>query len=106
MVSRPFQIIYDPEVKDHLRSIERKYYSLIYNKIEEQLRHQPDFETRNRKPLVAPPVFGADWELRFGPGNRFRVLYRIDVENYEVEILAIGVKEKDRLYIAGEEVEP
>jgi mRNA-degrading endonuclease RelE of RelBE toxin-antitoxin system len=104
MVSHPFQITYDPGVKDHLRSIERKYYSLITDKIEEQLRYQPDFETRNRKPLDGPPLFGADWELRFGPGNRFRVLYRIDVENHEVEILAIGVKEKERLYVAGEEV--
>jgi mRNA-degrading endonuclease RelE of RelBE toxin-antitoxin system len=104
MVRHPFQIIFDPVVKDHLRSIERKYYSLISDKIEEQLTDQPDFETRNRKPLEGPPLFGADWELRFGPDNRIRVLYRIDVENHEVEILAIGVKEKERLYIAGEEV--
>lgn len=106
MVRHPFTLTYDPQVKTHVRSIERKYYSLIFDKIEEQLRFEPDCETRNRKPLEGPSFLGADWEIRFGPGNRFRVLYRIVIENHEVEILAIGVKEKDRLYIAGEEVDP
>ena len=64
-------------------------------------RHGP---LGNRKPLEGPALLGADWEIRFGPDNRFRVFYRIDVENHEVEILAIGVKEKERLYIGGEEV--
>jgi mRNA-degrading endonuclease RelE of RelBE toxin-antitoxin system len=105
MVRHPFTLTYDPEVKDHLRAIERKYHSLIFDRVEEQLRFEPDFETRNRKPLEAP-LLGADWELRFGPDNRFRAFYRIDVENHEVEILAIGVKERERLYIAGEEVQP
>ena len=66
---------------------------------------EPDAETRNRKPLRQPAVFAAQWELRFGPGNRFRVFYEIDRENREVYILAIGVKERDRLVIGGEEVE-
>ena len=48
---------------------------------------------------------GADWELRFGPDNRFRVFYAVDVERHEVWILAIGVKRGSRLSIAGEEIE-
>lgn len=105
MVRHPFVLTYDSEVKGHLRAIESKYYSLIFEKIEEQLKLDPDTRTRNRKPLEGPPLFGAEWEIRFGPDNRFRVFYRIDAENHEVEILAIGVKEKERLYIGGEEVE-
>jgi hypothetical protein len=104
MVLHPFSLTYDPGVKNHLRAIEPKYHSLILERIEEQLTFQPDIPTRNRTPLEGPPLLGADWEIRFGPDNRFRVLYRIDAANHEVEILAIGVKDKERLYIGGEEV--
>jgi hypothetical protein len=55
--------------------------------------------------LRQPAPFEATWEIRFGPDNRFRVLYGIDQENREVQIQAIGVKEGNRLLIAGEEVE-
>jgi hypothetical protein len=40
-----------------------------------------------------------------GPPTVFRVLYGINEENREVQIQAIGVKEGNRLLIAGEEVE-
>jgi len=50
-------------------------------------------------------VLGADWEIRFGPGNRFRVLYDIDEENQQVLILAVGIKDGERLLVSGEEVE-
>jgi hypothetical protein len=43
--------------------------------------------------------------LRFGLDNRFRVFYEIDRESRKVYILAIGVKERNRLFIGGEEVE-
>jgi hypothetical protein len=33
------------------------------------------------------------------------VFYAIDIENHEVQILAIGVKKGNRLFIGGEEVE-
>jgi mRNA-degrading endonuclease RelE of RelBE toxin-antitoxin system len=105
MVRRqPYTLVYAPEVKRHLQSIERQYYPLIRETLQEQLLFEPDAETRNRKPLRQPAVFEARWELRFGTGNRFRVFYEIDRENREVHILAIGVKERDRLFIGGEEV--
>jgi hypothetical protein len=68
------------------------------------LRFEPDRETRNRKLLEPPTRLAADWELRFGHGNRFRVFYTIEAESREVEILAIGIKERSRLFIGGEEV--
>jgi hypothetical protein len=104
MVRHPFAIIYDPEVKHHFRAIELKYHSLIFDKIDEQLTFQPNVQTRTRTPLENPAPLGADWEIRFGPDNRFRVFYRIDPESHEVVILAVGVKAKERLYIGGEEV--
>lgn len=62
-------------------------------------------ETRNRKPLDQPAPFGASWELRSGPDNRFRVFYEVDAAAYEVQVLAIGVKERSRLLFGGEEYE-
>src|SRR5437016_2562410 len=104
MVRRaPFTIIYDPEVMNHLLAIDRKYHSAIRRTIEEQLAYEADVETRNRKPLLREVELDADWELRCGIDNRFRVFYTIDMARREVQVLAIGVKEGNRLFIAGKE---
>src|SRR6267378_3500904 len=100
-----YDISYDEATTKHLRAIEPKYHSLIREAIEEQLQYEPDKETRNRKPLTQPAPLEATWEIRFGPDNRFRVLYGIDEERREVQIQAIGVKEGNRLWVAEEEVE-
>ena len=65
---------------------------------------EPGVETRNRKPLRQPAPLAAEWEIRFGPENRFRVLYEIHEDEREVHVLAIGEKEGNRLLIGGEEV--
>ena len=96
-----FALIYAPVTKSHLKAIDRKYYSLIRAAIEGALQYEPDIETTNRKPLKRQVAFEAEWELRFGPDNRFRVFYDIDMEAHEVHILAIGEKERDRLRIGG-----
>jgi hypothetical protein len=97
-----FEIVFDPGVKAHLMAIEVKYHGLIRAVITEQLEHDPGVETRNRKPLINPSVLSPARELRFGPGNRFRVFYRVDPDASQVRILAIGQKEGERLLIAGE----
>jgi mRNA-degrading endonuclease RelE of RelBE toxin-antitoxin system len=102
---RAFELVYAPQVKEHLKAIERKHYGQIRQEIEAQLQFEPEVETRNRKPLMRAVVFGAEWEIRFGPDNRFRVFYEVDRDAGVVYILAIGVKVRDRLYISGEEVE-
>ena len=99
-----FVLIYAPLTKLHLKTIERKYYSLIRTTIEDELQFDPGVETRNRKPLKRAVAFEAEWELRFGPDNKFRIFYDINIEFHEVHILAIGVKEGNRLFIGGEEV--
>jgi mRNA-degrading endonuclease RelE of RelBE toxin-antitoxin system len=99
-----FALIYAPVVKQHLQAIERKYHSLIRTTIETELQFESDIETRNRKPLKRPVPFEAEWELRFGPGNRFRVFYEIDSESHNVYILGTGVKEGNRLWMGGKEV--
>jgi mRNA-degrading endonuclease RelE of RelBE toxin-antitoxin system len=105
MVRRPpYSLVYAPVVQQHLRAIERRHYTLIRETLEEQLLFEPDAETRNRKPLRQPALFEVQWELRFGPDNQFRAFYEIDREDRKVYILAIGVKERNHLFIGGEEV--
>ncbi len=100
-----FEITFAPETVAHLEAMARKHHRLIQKTIAEQLRYTPDKKTRNRKPLEEPTSFGASWELRFGPDNCFRVFYEVDRAEGKVEILAIGIKERNRLFIGGEEFE-
>src|SRR5947207_13599271 len=105
MARQRYTLVYARGVTKHLKGIDAKYDSLIREKIEEQLRFEPNVETKNRKPLRQPAPFAAQWEIRFGPDNRFHVLYDIDEEHRAVQIVAIGEKEGNRLIVGGEEVE-
>ena len=98
-----YLLVFAEAVKEHLRAIDAKYHSFIQAKIEEQLRYDALVETRNRKPLRRA-ILGAEWELRFGPQNRFRAYYRVITNEQKVSVLAVGVKERNRLLIAGEEI--
>jgi mRNA-degrading endonuclease RelE of RelBE toxin-antitoxin system len=107
MPRRPrFHIIFAPETLEHLDTIERKDHRLIRETVNQQLSFLPGRVTRNRKPLEHPAPFGATWELRFGPHNRFRVFYDIDFSQSLVQVLAIGIKERNRVTIGREEFEP
>jgi mRNA-degrading endonuclease RelE of RelBE toxin-antitoxin system len=107
MTRRPrFVLIFAPEALDHLDAIERKYHGLIERTLDAQLCYIPQRATRNRKPLEQPAPFGATWELRFGPNNRFRVFYEVDSSEKTVEILAVGLKQGNRVIVGREEIEP
>ena len=86
-----------------MKVIEAQHHGVIRTTIDEQLKHAPDTPTRNRKRLEAPAPFDATWELRCGPDNRFRILYEIDGQKKTVNVLAIGIKDRNRLLIGGEE---
>jgi hypothetical protein len=101
----PFTLSFAPQAIEHLDLIDSKYHGLLRRTIHEQLTFTPAEETRNRKPLDSPAPFGASWELRLGPDNRFRVFYEVDSTAQEVQVLAIGVKDRNRLLIGGEEYE-
>lgn len=101
---QPFSLVYAPVVHEHLAAIDAKYDSLIQQKVVEQLTFDADIKTRNRKPVRQPAAFQAEWELRFGPSNRFRVFYQINHETREVCIVAVGVKDRNRLFVGGEEI--
>jgi hypothetical protein len=55
--------------------------------------------------LDQPAPFEASWELRCGPDNRFRVFYDVDSAAHEVQVLAVGVKDRSQLLIGGGEYE-
>lgn len=100
-----FTLSFDAAAIDHMDSIESKHHPVIRQAIKEQLTHTPQEVTRNRKPLVPPAPFGAAWELRCGPDNRFRVFYSVDSESRTVRIMAIGVKDRNRVIFGAEEAE-
>ena len=94
-----YEVIFTGQAYGHLEAIGRHDRNLILDAVGEQLPHTPDDETRNRKLLRDNPL--ADWELRVG---RYRVFYDVDAANRRVRILAVGVKERNRLLIGGQEV--
>jgi len=99
----PYTFVFAPEVAAHLHAIQRKYHALIRREIHLQLRFKPNGRTRNRKPLDIPALYGAQWELRLGPRNRYRVFYEVLEEPRTVRIVAIGVKDREVLRIGSEE---
>ena len=77
-------------------AFERK---IIVTGIREQLADQPDLETKNRKPLRDNPI--ATWELRVG---KYRVFYEVDKTGQVINIVSIGHKEHNILFVRGKEV--
>lgn len=102
MPRQPFSLVVASQVEVHLEAIETKHHGMILCRIRELLLHEPDVPPRNRKKL-REPIHDADWEIRFGPNNRFRAFYRFDLETRIVELLAVGEKIRNRLVIGGEE---
>jgi hypothetical protein len=102
---RKFSLVFAPETIEHIDAIEVKYHNLIQSTTEEQLQYTPERVTHNRKMLEVAGPYCATWELRFGPLNRF-MFYEIDSAALEVQILAIGVRDRERLFIGGKEYTP
>ena len=90
-----FEIRFAAGVEDDLRSIRIYYRNQILDAIEEQLVHEPETETRNRKLLenVMPPwqTVAPIWELRVG---EYRVFY--DVFPTESIVYVRAVRRKPR----------
>jgi mRNA-degrading endonuclease RelE of RelBE toxin-antitoxin system len=98
-----YKLSFAPQAIEHLDCIDAKHHTLLRRTVDEQLTFAPLEETRNRKPLEQPAPLGAAWELRCGRNNRFRVFYEVDAVAHEVSVLAIGIKDRNRLFIGGEE---
>jgi mRNA-degrading endonuclease RelE of RelBE toxin-antitoxin system len=107
MPRRPaFEVIFDVLALGHMAAMDRKYHSLIRKAIEEQLVFDPDTPTRNRKPLLRETAIGTAWEVRCGPGNRFRIFYDVHRDQRLVVVLAIARKVRNQLFVGKERFEP
>ncbi len=96
-----YRIDYSPETDQHLRVLTARQRSTVFDAVDEQLEHQPTVETRNRKPMRPNP--SAPWELRIG---ELRVYYDVEEEPEQVVVIvAIGVKDRNRVIIGDEEIE-
>jgi mRNA-degrading endonuclease RelE of RelBE toxin-antitoxin system len=96
-----YRVQYSPATVEHLRALSARQRALVFDAVDEQLAHEPAVETRNRKPMRPNPL--APWELRIG---ELRVYYDVQEEPKQlVTIVAVGLKDRNRIRIGGEEVE-
>ncbi|MGL5004340.1 MAG: type II toxin-antitoxin system RelE family toxin [Casimicrobium sp.] len=112
-MKKVFEIVVARSVRQDLDYIPKNHHSSIQEAIRSQLTYEPDSETTNRKPLQRT-IENATWELRCGIQNSYRVLYDIaynDIEDLTiieilgiVEVIAIGEKRQEKLFIQGREV--
>ena len=94
-------IEYSPEAEDHMLWLTKRQQRIVLDTVDRQLTDQPAVETRNRKPMRPNPI--APWELRIG---ELRVYYEIrDADQPTVMVLAVGLKERDRVRIGGDRIE-
>lgn len=87
---------------EHVRALPKKHHQLILRVLRSDLAGDPTTETHNLKRLTLPAPFAAHFELRFGPQNCFRAFFQIDGDT--VLVVAVGVKERERLRIGKLEV--
>jgi mRNA-degrading endonuclease RelE of RelBE toxin-antitoxin system len=95
-----FEIRYSQAALEHLKLLLKREQVTITDTVDRQLTESADVETRNRKRMRANPL--ASWELKIG---NFRVYYDIEEAELTVVIIAIGIKDRDRVLIGGEEYE-
>ncbi len=92
-----YQIKLSAETEGHLRALSSRRQSAVLDAMREQLSHEPDVATRNRKSMRPNPL--ASWELRVG---EVRVYYDVDDDKRIVYILAVGIKIRNQVRIGKE----
>ena|SRR5437867_7077498 len=95
-----FTIEFTPEAVEDLQWLRKFEQQQVVDSIQQNLQHEPDKETRNRKRLR--PNRLAEWELRVGDCRAF---YDVDRGVAIVKIVAVGTKQGNKLFIRGKEYE-
>jgi hypothetical protein len=94
-------IEYSPAAEEHLGFLAARQQRIVIDSVDRQLLNEPTLETRNRKPMRPNPV--APWELCIGC---LRVDYDLDEHpESKVIVVAVGVKERNQVRIAGEKID-
>jgi hypothetical protein len=95
-----YEVWFSASAEEQFAQPTARQRSIVVDAIRRQLVHEPVRETRNRKPLRPNPL--APWELR---AAGLRVFYEVAGEETGiVNILAIGVKRGNRLFVARQEI--
>jgi mRNA-degrading endonuclease RelE of RelBE toxin-antitoxin system len=96
-----YRVQYSPDAEEHLVALTARERRIALDAVDAQLSNEPVKPTRNRK-LMRPNSI-APWELRIG---KIRVYYEIDrLDRRLVNVLAIGIKERNKVRIGKEVVE-
>src|SRR5947209_18239081 len=82
-----FTVQFSPQARKHVKSFRKRDQQIILDAISEQLTHQADVSTRNRKKWEENEL--ARWELRVGD---VRVCYDVNEEEENVRVVAVGAK--------------
>jgi mRNA-degrading endonuclease RelE of RelBE toxin-antitoxin system len=91
---------YEPEAVEHLKRLAARGRVCVVDAIDAHLSFQPTAVTKHRKLLRRNPLY--PWQLSVGV---FRIYYDVvDVPERMVRILALGVKQGNRLRIGDEEI--
>jgi mRNA-degrading endonuclease RelE of RelBE toxin-antitoxin system len=89
------------KAENHLRALAAQQRAIVLDEVQAQLVYEPLIATRNRKPMRPNPV--APWELRIGA---LRVYYDVKEEpDPTVQILAVGIKDRNQVSIGNEVVD-
>jgi mRNA-degrading endonuclease RelE of RelBE toxin-antitoxin system len=96
----PYRIQFAKSADEHFAELTARQQTILLETVKVQLRYEPLRKTRHRKQLRPNPL--APWELQLGA---LRVFYEVDAEEADlVNVLAIGIKRGNRLFVAGEEI--
>ncbi len=95
-----FEIKFTDSAKEDIRYFNKAEQTGILDEIEKQLRYEPTVEAKNRKRLRRETEI-ATHELRVGD---VRVFYNVYEARNVVDLVAIGWKEHNELFIRGKKV--
>ena len=100
-----YAIRFSDEAADHVGALTARQRATLLDSAARQLSHQPTLETRHRKRMQpGREGFVAPWELRVGD---LRLYYEThETPQRLVLVVAVGVKVRNRLRVAGREYEP
>lgn len=94
-----YRIVYEVSAEEHLSRLSARDQVLVVDAVDRALEHEPTRETRNQKRMRPNPI--APWELRV---RSLRVYFDVDEDTRTVTILAVGVKDRNRVRIGREEL--
>jgi mRNA-degrading endonuclease RelE of RelBE toxin-antitoxin system len=93
-----YSIEFSEDAQRQLHQLTARDRAILLDAVEQQLARQPTKVTRKRKLLQVNPL--ATWELRVG---KFRVFYNVEDEKLIVIVIAVGIKDRNLLYVDGKE---